>query len=358
MNVQAYILNISAIQSIEELREMLNGGYAHTVEMPLMLEKQEIQEFTAPKWIMRGDVVFFYHASTASTHNKRLRKEVRNGNFEDSDKLNEYLDYCDKLYDKYGGRIYAVGVIADNPSYYPDSGWEHPHFKTRIFAPITNVIELDYPVSSKQFKEFLPIARQQGVTPAFGNAFMKLKSLICRYNSVPYLEKCTTVSFPLKDVQKGTWIRFANENGRRYLNEAQFRKYYVDFLLMSISDDGKIYSEVECIKDGKSVGRVDNVILIDGAYMPVEVKLSTYFNESALIEQLERYVDSDNFSDIGNDSEYTWENLVMVIDILNIYMYDSDTKNTLAVVMPLDDIKSMADVRILRNMIVSNSEVD
>lgn len=180
MNVQAYILNISAIQSIEELRKMVNGGYAHTVEMPLMLGKQEIQEFTAPKWIMRGDIVFFYHAAMASTHNKRLQREVGNGNFEDSDKLNEYLDYCDKLYDKYGGRIYAVGVIADNPSYYSDSGWEHPHFKTRIFAPIENVVELDYPVSAKQFKDFLPIARQQGVTPVFGNVFMKLKSLICR----------------------------------------------------------------------------------------------------------------------------------------------------------------------------------
>lgn len=358
MNVQAYILNISAIQSIDELREMVNGGYAHTVEMPLMIGNQEMQEFTAPKWIMRGDIVFFYHAATTKLHNKRLRREVRNGNFKDADKLNEYLDYCDKLYDKYGSRIYAVGVIGDNPAYYSDSGWEHPHFKTRIFAPITNVVELDYPISSKQFKEFLPIARQQGITPVFGNAFMELKSLICRYNSVPYLEKCTTVSFPLKDVQKGTWIRFANENGRKYLNEAQFRKYYVDFLLMSISDNGKICSEVECIKDERSVGRVDNVILLGGAYMPVEVKLSATFDGNSLMEQLGRYANSDDFERVEDSSEYTWGSLVVVVDIFNIYMYDDDMKNTLNILISLDEIKSMADVRKLRNMIVSNGEVD
>jgi len=358
MNVQAYILNISAMQSIDELREMVNGGYAHTVEMPLMLGIQEMQDFTAPKWIMRGDIVFFYHAATANTHNKRLRREVRNGNFEDTDKLNEYIDYCDKLYDKYGGRIYAVGVIADNPSYYSDSGWEHPHFKSRIFAPIENVVKLDYPISSKQFKEFLPIARQQGITPVFGNAFMKLKSLICRYNSVPYLEKCTTVSFPLKDVQKGTWIRFANENGRKYLNEAQFRKYYVDFLLMSISDNGKIYSEVECVKEVKSVGRVDNVILLDGAYMPVEVKLSATFDGNSLMEQLGRYANSDDFEGVEDSSEYTWGSLVMVVDIFNVYMYDDDVKNTLNILISLDEIKSMTDVRKLRNMLVSNREAD
>lgn len=44
MNVQAYILNISAIKSIEELREMVDGEYVHTVEMPLLIGKQEINE--------------------------------------------------------------------------------------------------------------------------------------------------------------------------------------------------------------------------------------------------------------------------------------------------------------------------
>lgn len=357
MNVQAYILNISAIQSMEELREMANGGYAHAVEMPLMAGKREITEFTAPKWIMRGDIVFFYHAATANTHNKRLRREARNGNLEDAESLNKYLDYCDKLYDKYGGKIYAVGVISETPFYDSDSGWEHPHFKSRIFAPIENVVELRYPIPLNQFKEFIPITRQQSVTPVFGNDFMKLKSMICRYNSVPYLEKCTTVSFSLKDVGKGTWIRFANESGRRYLNEAQFRKYYVDFLLMSLSDDGKIYSEIACIKDGKSVGIVDNVIVFDGAHMPVEVKLSATFDGQGVLEQLERYASADEFKGIADDCEYNYEGVVMVVDTSNIYIYDKNISNTLNVIISLDEIKSMADIRRLKN-IMASGEVD
>lgn len=353
MNVQAYILNISAIQSMEELREMANGGYDHTVEMPLMVGKREIDEFTAPKWIMRGDIVFFYHAATANTHNKRLRREVRNGNFEDSERLNKYLDYCDKLYDKYGGKIYAVGVISETPFYDSDSGREHPHFKSRIFAPIENVVKLNYPICLNQFKEFIPITRQQRVTSVFGNDFMKLKSMICRYNSVPYLEKCTTVSFPLKDVGKGTWIRFANENGRKYLNEAQFRKYYVDFLLMSLSDDGKIYSEITCIKDGKSVGIVDNVIVFDGAYMPVEVKLSAALDGQGVLDQLERYASADEFKGIDDDCEYNYEGIVLVVDTFNVYIYDKNIKDSLNVIISLDEIKSMADIRRLKNIMAS-----
>lgn len=134
MNVQAYILNISAIQTIEELKEMVDNGYIHTVESTFTKDTEKDWWWTAPKWIMRGDIVFFYHAISANSHNKRLRKEVTNGNFENKDKLLEYLDYCDDLYNKYGGKIYAVGRISDNPAYFSDSGWEHPHFKTRDFC--------------------------------------------------------------------------------------------------------------------------------------------------------------------------------------------------------------------------------
>lgn len=350
MNVQAYILNISAIKSIEELREMVDGEYVHTVEMPLLIGKQEINEFTAPKWIMRGDIVFFYHAATANSYNRQLRKEIQNGNFEDSEKLLEYLDYCDDLYKKYGGKIYAFGSISDTP-FYSESGWEHPHFKTRIFAPVENVVKLDCPLSAKKFKDFLPIARQKAVTPVFGNSFMKLKSLILQNNDSDYLKKCETVAFPLKDVKKGTWIEFANQNGKKYLCEEQFRKYYVDFLLMSISDDGKIYSEVECIKDEKSVGRVDNVILINGVYMPVEVKLSARFDEAGLMEQLERYVSADYFDiDVDSDLFQISQGYVIFIDIFNICIYDNEIKNTLSIIMSLDNIRCMYDVRKLKNM--------
>lgn len=347
MNVQAYILNISGIQTIDELREMVDNGYAHTADM-VLLDSQG--DYTAPKWIMRGDIVFFYHAITANQHTRRLRKEIKNGDFENSKQLLEYLDYCDSLYEKYGGKIYAVGTVSDT-AYYSESGWEHPHFKTRIFAPIENIIKLGCPLSSNQFKEFLPISRHGGITPVFGNDFMKLRSLILRYNDIGYLEKCTTVSFPLKDVQKGTWIRFANENGRKYLYEEQFRKYYVDFLLMSISDDGKIYSEVSCIRNGKQTGIVDNVILFGGAYASVEIKLSAMFDVNAVVDQLKKYVDVEEFKGVCKDKDLIWDDFVILIDIFHIYIYNKNEEKTLYEIMSLNDIKCMADIRKFKDMI-------
>lgn len=356
MNVQSYILNISAILSIEELKEMVNGSYAHSVEIPLLVGKHEIQEFIAPKWITQGDIVFFYHAAKSSIHNKRLHKEISNGNFDDAVKMSNYLNYCDKLYDKYGGKIYAIGVVSDT-AFNSYSEWEHPNYRTRIFAPIKGIEELDYPISLKEFEEFIPILNQKIITPVFGEAFTRLKSLVCKYNKIEYLERSTSVSCLLKDIGKGTWIKFANEKGRKYINKTQFRKYYVNFLLASLADDGKIYSDINCIKSGKVDGTVSNVILFGGAYIAVEIEMDSRIEETKLIGRLKRFFEIDEFENITDDPELIWNDFLILIDKDSFYIYEKDDETTLFEVLPLDDIRSMADVRKLKSMIFEDSEV-
>lgn len=354
MNVQAYILNISGVKSFDEFMEIAGNSYMHTADA--VVNHKETAFYTAPRWIMDNDIVFFYHAKTAKTDNNKLRKYIKNNldMFEDGIEkdLFEYLDYFDDLYNKYGGKIYAVGricgdAIHDNPDY------EFPHFKSKIFAPIINIEKLDYPLSADKFEEFLPIAKQSGITPVLGNDFVKLKSLILRYNENPYLEKCTSISTPLREVRKGNWIQAANENKRRYFLEWQFRKYYVDFLLMSISDNGKIYTECSCYKNSSLSGIVDNCILINGVYLFVEVKLNIN-TEKDLIGQVEKYCNvakaeldkktSVNESDIFQKS-------VLVVDTNKIFMYNSDSRK-FDLIEILDNIKCMADVRKLKNRLI------
>lgn len=349
MNVQAYILNISAIQSIDELREMTTNSYPHTVEMPLLDSYNDVGWYTAPAWIMDGDIVFFYHAITANEHNKRLRREIRHSDFDDAEELNKYLDYCDSLYEKYGGRIYAVGKVVGN-AFQSESGWEHPHFKSRIFAPISNVEKLGFPVHADMFKKFLPITRHSGITPVLGNDFMNLKSLVSRYNELSYIKECVSTSVPLREVKKGNWLKSANENGRRYLYEAQFRKYYVDYFLICLSDGGKYYSEISCIKDGNISGRADNCIKFNGKYLFIEVKLHM-FSRYELIEQVRQYCNTDSFH-VGENiisSECIYQNQVLLIDVERIRIYDTKLDDCVTEIAQLDTIKSMYDIRRLKN---------
>lgn len=350
MNVQAYILNISGIKTLEELMELEANNYMHTVDAVVSVEGTSF--YTAPKWIMNNDIVFFYHAATAKQNNKKLRRYIKNNinQFSNGDEkyLFKYLDYCDKLYDKYGGKIYAVGKVSGNAEY-SKTDYEHPHFRSRIFAPITNIAELDYPLSSEKFKGFLPIARQTGITPVLGNDFMKLKSLILKYNNISCLNECVSASIPIKDVKKGNWLQSANENKRRYLYESQFRKYYVDYMLMSLSDDNNFLSEISCVKDGKVSGRADNCIKFNEKYLFVEVKLNV-FAEGDIFVQLEEYCNVNNFK-YGNrkiSSDSIYQNFVLLIDVSKIYLYDAEQNDELIQISELDNIKSMADIRKLK----------
>lgn len=348
--VQSYILNISAIKSIEELKEMADNNLMHTVEHILIGE--DPRWCTAPKWISKGDIVFFYHAKTAKQDNTRLRRFIMKNpeEFKGSmkNKLLKYLDYCDEIYRKFGGKIFAVGKVKEDFVIYSKSDLEHPHFRSRIFAPIGDIKKLEYPVPSNQFEDFCPIRRQTGVTAVLGNDFMKIKRLVLSYNDVPYLNECKSMSIPVKDIKNGNWIMAANENGRKYLCEEQFRKYYVDYFLTNISDEN-ILSEVTCVKEGKASGRADNCIKIDGDYFFVEVKLNV-FSEKNIFSQLKQYCDTDSFRN-GNKiiNENICTNLVFVIDCNALYLFDSDDEeNCLHEIIKLNEIKCPADMRKLR----------
>lgn len=350
MNVQAYILNISGIKTLEELMELEANNYMHTVDAVISVENTSF--YTAPRWIMNNDIVFFYHATIAKQDNKRLRRYIKNNinQFSNGNEkyLFKYLNYCDKLYDKYGGKIYAVGKVSGNVEY-SKTDYEHPHFRSRIFAPITNIVELDYPLSAEKFKDFLPIARQTGITPVLGNDFMKLKLLLLKYNNIFYLKECVSASIPIKDVKKGNWLQSANENKRRYLYESQFRKYYVDYMLMSLSDDNNFLSEISCVKDGKVSGRADNCIKFNEKYLFVEVKLNV-FAEDDIFAQLEEYCNVNNFK-CGNrkiSSDSIYQNFVLLIDVNKIYFYNVEQNEELIQIEELDNIKSMVDVRKLK----------
>lgn len=76
MNVQAFIDNISFPKNLEELEDFVDE---FDVEQVLRVDETE---WTAPKWAVEGDIVFFFHAKTAIQWITKLEtriKEERNG---------------------------------------------------------------------------------------------------------------------------------------------------------------------------------------------------------------------------------------------------------------------------------------
>ena len=355
--VQSYIANVSFPTSLEEMEELVNGEYYMDMEALLLFNDAK---FTAPKWAAKGDIVFFYHAKSAITKIRHLKSLLKNESDKYKqvyDEIVEYLETAEEIYKKYGGKIFAVGTVCEELEIVKDAPREHLHWRSNIYAPINNITNLDFPVDKAKFEEYVKLSMQRTITPVPGTAFNGLRKLVLRYNDVPFIEDCEASPIPLKDINDKNWMEIAKEYKRRFFLEIQFRKFYVDYLLKSLSDTKKIYSECSCWKNDAHTGFADNFITMNKKYLAVEVKLNID-TERDIQNQLEKYsfcnmVKLDKKTTIYKKDIH--QSYVLVIDMNKICIYNSTSK-TMQKFADLDSLKCMYDVKKLRNEIIKIME--
>ena len=127
----------------------------------------------------------------------------------------------------------------------------------------------------------------------------------------------------------------------------------MDRFLKVMGDTKIFYKECGCKKENKSKTFVDNVIKMNGKYLPVESKLSVSA-EKDINSQLASYcnlkwlcltADKVVTDNIYNDN-------VLVIDTDKVYIY-YDKKGMLKEVFELDDIESNNDIVKLKEVIIN-----
>ena len=353
MNVQSVINNISFPKTIKELEHFVDEVGHFNVEDILL---SSTVEWTMPKWALKNDIVFFFHAKTAIQTIRRLESEVRSSNFRNDNLLLEELKHARDLYNSYGGKIFAIGRVLGRP--FSDNGkWqEGVHWRGRVYAEIGDIAILQTPIKIDEFSSFITVSRQSAFTPVVGADFEKLKEIIARSNKIPsYLEESHASPLSLSRIDRHNFLELHQNCGRFFL-EIQFRKYYVDFLLSAIADKRKIFAECACYKAGKLVGYADNGIYFNGKLTFVEVKLN-FDAEPKLLEQLSKYtcVDSTTLEKTRSYSGDIEKNYVIAIDTKRIELFSAKTKELLFIA-ELDQLKNESDLLKLRRSLIKHFE--
>ena len=363
LSVQAFINNFSFPTSIDELRAIIKEG---SYSLETLLEDEETG-WTVPKWAKQGDIVFFMHARTAITKITALTTEVnREKQFlskEEYETMNAWLIRAKKLYQVYGGKIMAIGRVTGEGAYIDNRyGEDVPtHWKSRIYADIDSIILLENPVDLSEFKSFITLTLGGAITPVFGKEFERLRKLIGEKNRLPrYVEESVSIPVPLRDINRYNWMEIAGQYRRSFMLEIQFRSFYVNYLLTSLGDRRKIYRECRCCKRTNPDSYVDNVILFNGRYLSVEVKLNIK-TEPKLKAQVIKYcsVEKCYLSNQRPDFiDYTsmYDKNVLIIDTYGVYIYDAD-KDDVMTIFDLDKLTNMEDISSLRRVITSNLKV-
>ena len=127
--------------------------------------------------------------------------------------------------------------------------------------------------------------------------------------------------------------------------------------MKQLSDIDTIYSECKCKKEGIALSFIDNVILMDKMYRPVEVKLSIFL-EKDIKKQVRKYCFDDyiilNEKGKSPSKDRIVQDEVIIVDTEAVYVYRySDDK--IYTVLKLDDITNNNDVESLKKAITSHS---
>lgn len=259
-----------------------------------------------------------------------------------------------KIYDIYGGKIFAIGKISGEPTY-EETDNENLHWKSKIYASIDDIFLLDNPIDISEFNAEIMVSRQISITPVFGEKFELIKNLILKNNNIveKYFIDSVSEPMPLYRLNDKNWLKIVNCHRRGFFLEAQFRTFYVDRFLRIFGDTKAFYKECGCRKENKSKTFVDNAIKLNGKYLPVEIKLSVSA-EKNISSQLasycnlkQLYLTADNMV-----TENIYKDNVLVIDTDKIYIYYGK-KNMLREVIELDNIEFNNDIIALRKVIIN-----
>ncbi len=354
--VQAYISNISFAKSINEIISRYDSYTELTTLDPIFNE--ECIEWTAPKWIKNEDIVFFMYSKTSIDTIRHLKKEFKTEKDSFSNDIQKIvedsLNSGEKLYDQYGGCIFAIGKINGqliNDNFAEENGF---HWKGRIYAPISNIVILDKPIHISEFNSFILVSRQSSITPIFGDTFEKIKDFILLQNEVTYLENSHSCPIPLSKISSDNWFDIANKYRRSFFLEYQFRIFFVNYLLSLISDDKRFYEECPCIKKNQPTTFVDNVILFNSNYLPIEIKLNINA-EKDLKSQCKQYCSLEklflsiqNKKQVNQDKVYSHN--VLIIDTNGIFLF-SEKSNSIQRICNFDDYGEIEEIQKIKNEI-------
>lgn len=344
--VNAHINNISFPKTIDQLEDFIYDHGCYNVEDVINEAAGGYTIWTVPRSSVVGDIVLYFHAKTAIQWIRKLETATKSLDETKHDKalLYEWLNRARDLYKLYGGKIFAIGRVSSRPEREEEENVYH--WSGRIYADIKDLYLLENPIDISEFNSFILVSRQSAITPLPSSEFEELKSIIkAKNSSVPtWFTNSKIGDYNLSSISQNNFLDITKSYRKRFPLEINFRSYYVDYFLKSLSGK-KAYRECQCYSVQTPLARVDNVFEFDGKKILLEVKLNIAL-EDDLISQLKQYICSDYICLSHNTNERITDfekEFMFVIDVYSVYKY-AVADNKLVKLFDLDEIKDKNDI--------------
>ncbi len=285
---------------------------------------QDHYNWTAPRWMSEGDILFYYHSLSSINSSKNVFKESKEAHA--PERIIENAEHGMEIADKYAGKIFGCSKISGSTQYFD---YYPQHFRGRNFAPINEVHIFENPVDIKEFSEFLKITRGGTITPiSRDDDFQRLKELLSENNELPdYLKTAQIGNNNFRNVGKDNWREVSCSINSSFLYEDQIRSYLIDYFLKEIKDNStRLYEECDCFRDSKMTGTADYFMKLNSTWVPVEAKVNI-LSEKDIHQQLSKYLHIDSFRPtLRNKEQKEFEvfnpKFALIIDQSGVYIYN------------------------------------
>lgn len=306
---QAWVANVGFPGTLEALNTMLanhefkeDGKKGYRTDLESIL--RGTSNWTAPAWAMPGDIVFFYHTKRALPGCRLLLRGAEQALAKARTKRRRWdvepyvlaLRHAELRAKDLGGHIFAWTVVTGDAERSEVGGGEGAFFKGKVFASITRARAFKHPLPLREFITFAK-PREGSITPLGPSEYGRLITLLGKKNTLPVkLERSRVGSTGFYSVTRQTWRAISCQPKTRFLNEAQLRTFWVDYLLREVVDPRTpIVVEAQCWRASKRTGIADYFVKLGGEWLPVETKLKHRLAVD-LTGQLQKYTGVDRFS--------------------------------------------------------------
>jgi hypothetical protein len=248
--------------------------------------------WTAPKWLTKGDIIFFYHTKRAKSRTAKLFTEAQQ-KFPHKRNLIKLLKHAKETADLYSGNIFGCALVSSGTQLFDK---QEKHFISRLFAPLEKVHIFEKPLHQELFADCVKIGLNT-ITPLYKKEFNGIRKLLSKQNKIPnFLQNTALGDNVFKNINASNWRSISCIPNIEFIHEAQLRAYLLDFFLNEIKDKGSpILEECECFCGDRNTGRVDYFIKIFGQWIPVEAKLNIS-KERDIFAQTAKYTNINVFS--------------------------------------------------------------
>lgn len=121
--------------------------------------------WTVDKYAKLGQLCFWSHTATTITNITNIEEELKGKtNHPKYSYLMNCLEKAKQLYNKYGGKIFAVGRVVGEPFEEKHEDRDYIHWSSRVYGVMYNFYNLTTPIDRQEFSDFITIANKGAIT--------------------------------------------------------------------------------------------------------------------------------------------------------------------------------------------------